>query len=170
MIRRRSTDIDSGITRMSRYPFTAATIARPMPVLPHVGSMITEPGPISPRDSASSTMASAIRSLMLPPGFARSSFIHTSTAGVEQAAESGRAACARWYPVWCRPSWLLLVNVDDAYSFAASGVPAAASCRSDIATLVTIECGGTLCVSQTLPPMTLEWPTTVSPPRIVAFA
>jgi hypothetical protein len=31
-----------------------------------------------------------------------------------------------------------------------------ALCRSDTATLVTIEWGGTLCVSQTLPPMTLE--------------
>jgi len=42
--------------------------------------------------------------------------------------------------------------------------------KSYTATLVTIECGGTLWVSQTLPPMTLECPTTVSPPRIVAFA
>ena len=35
---------------------------------------------------------------------------------------------------------------------------------------VTIEPGGTLWVSQTLPPMMLLRPTTVSPPRIVAFA
>ena len=34
MIFRRSTDIDSGITRMSRYPFTAATLARPIPAFP----------------------------------------------------------------------------------------------------------------------------------------
>ena len=48
--------------------------------------------------------------------------------------------------------------------------PSAALRRSDTATFVTMECGGTLWVSQTLPPMTLECPTTVSPPRIVAFA
>ena len=51
-----------------------------------------------------------------------------------------------------------------------SGVAASAPRCSDTATLVTMECGGTLCVSHTLPPMTLECPTTVSPPRIVAFA
>ena len=52
-----------------------------MPVLPEVGSMITEPGPRIPRASASSIIASAIRSLMLPPGLARSSFAQTSTRG-----------------------------------------------------------------------------------------
>ena len=48
MIRRRSTVIDSGMTRISRYPFTAATMASPMPVLPDVGSMITLSGFSSP--------------------------------------------------------------------------------------------------------------------------
>ncbi len=37
----RSMLIVSGIVMMSRYPFTAATIASPKPVLPLVGSMIT---------------------------------------------------------------------------------------------------------------------------------
>ena len=39
---RRSTDIVSGIVRMRRYPLAAATNARPMPVLPDVGSMRTD--------------------------------------------------------------------------------------------------------------------------------
>ena len=34
----------------------------------------------------------------------------------------------------------------------------------------TVVCGATLCVSQTLEPMTASWPTTVLPPRIVALA
>ena len=50
-------------------------------MLPEVGSMTTEPGPRSPRASASSIIDSAMRSLMLPPGLARSSFIQTSTRG-----------------------------------------------------------------------------------------
>ena len=54
-------------------------MASPMPVLPLVGSTIVMPGVSRPRNSASSIIESAIRSLMLPPGFARSSFIHTST-------------------------------------------------------------------------------------------
>src|SRR3954451_18542320 len=54
-------------------------MARPTPVLPDVGSTITLSGPRMPRRSASSTMESPMRSLMLPPGFARSAFIHTST-------------------------------------------------------------------------------------------
>ncbi len=51
-----------------------------MPVLPEVGSMTTEPGLSTPRSSASSIMARAMRSLMLPPGLARSSLDHTSMA------------------------------------------------------------------------------------------
>src|SRR5512134_1926728 len=52
-----------------------------MPVLPDVGSMIVLPGPRRPRRSASSTIESPMRSLIEPPGFARSAFIHTSTCG-----------------------------------------------------------------------------------------
>ena len=79
--RRRSTENESGMQRMIGYPFTAATIASPMPVFPEVGSTMVPPGASTPRRSASSTIARAIRSLMLPPGFARSSFIHTSAGG-----------------------------------------------------------------------------------------
>src|SRR4051812_24601067 len=49
-----------------------------MPVLPDVGSMIVPPGFSLPERSASSIIASAMRSLMDPPGLARSDFIHTS--------------------------------------------------------------------------------------------
>ena len=44
-----------------------------MPVLPEVGSMMTEPGFSSPLASASSTMALAMRSLTLPAGLKYSS-------------------------------------------------------------------------------------------------
>jgi hypothetical protein len=56
------------------YPFTAATIARPIPVFPDVGSMIVVSRLITPRRSASSIIASPMRSLIDPPGLARSSF------------------------------------------------------------------------------------------------
>jgi hypothetical protein len=51
---------------------TAATIARPMPVFPEVGSMIVPPGASAPDRSAPSTIASAMRSLIEPPGVLRS--------------------------------------------------------------------------------------------------
>ena len=79
--RRRSMENDSGMQRMSRYPLTAATRARPMPVLPEVGSMSTEPGPMIPAFSASSIIPRAIRSLMLPPGLTRSCLAQTVTRG-----------------------------------------------------------------------------------------
>jgi hypothetical protein len=46
----------SGMTSSISYPLMAAIIARAMPVLPLVGSMIRTPGPISPRRSAPSIM------------------------------------------------------------------------------------------------------------------
>src|SRR5438270_10268840 len=49
-----------------------------MPVLPEVGSMIVPPGLSFPERSASSIMARPMRSLIEPPGLARSDFIHTS--------------------------------------------------------------------------------------------
>src|SRR5262249_13805925 len=64
--------MSSGIVRIKRYPRTAHTIASPMPVLPLVGSTSVAPGLTMPRRSASSTMASAIRSFTLPPGFSDS--------------------------------------------------------------------------------------------------
>jgi len=47
----------SGIVKIVRYPLIAATIARPIPVFPLVGSMIVPPGLSSPRRSASSIIA-----------------------------------------------------------------------------------------------------------------
>src|SRR5215217_6168329 len=52
-----------------------------MPVLPEVGSMIVPPFFNTPRRSASSIIAMPMRSLIDPPGFARSSLIHTSFPG-----------------------------------------------------------------------------------------
>src|SRR6478609_4477708 len=49
-----------------------------MPVFPDVGSMIVPPGFSLPERSASSIIARAMRSLIDPPGLARSDFIHTS--------------------------------------------------------------------------------------------
>src|SRR5262245_9716924 len=72
---RRSGLIDSGIVRMTSYPFTAATNASAMPVLPLVGSTIVEtPGSISPSRSATSIIARPIRSFTLFAGFRLSSF------------------------------------------------------------------------------------------------
>src|SRR5665647_3609474 len=52
-------------------------MARPTPVLPEVGSMMVAPGLSSPLFSAASTMPSAMRSLMAPPGLLRSDLIQT---------------------------------------------------------------------------------------------
>src|SRR5881409_4062798 len=49
-----------------------------MPVLPLVGSTIVAPGRSAPRRSASSIIATAIRSLTLPPGLKNSSFASTT--------------------------------------------------------------------------------------------
>ena len=69
-----STLIVSGIVRMIRYPLTAAIDARPIPVFPEVGSMITEPSFNNPFSSASSIIALAILSFTLPAGLKYSSF------------------------------------------------------------------------------------------------
>ena len=53
---------------MQRYPRIAAAIARPVPVLPLVGSTIVPPGLSRPWRSAASSIATAGRSLTLPPG------------------------------------------------------------------------------------------------------
>ena len=52
-------------------------MARPMPVLPLVGSMMTVSGLISPCFSASVIMLKHMRSLTLPPGFLDSSLPRT---------------------------------------------------------------------------------------------
>src|SRR5258706_441205 len=54
----------------------------PTPVLPEVGSTITDsPGRMRPSDSAASIMASAMRSLTDPPGLNCSHLTHTSADG-----------------------------------------------------------------------------------------
>mmetsp|Transcript_6663 Transcript_6663/g.16417 ORF Transcript_6663/g.16417 Transcript_6663/m.16417 type:complete len:203 (+) Transcript_6663:721-1329(+) len=71
---RRSMDMDSGMVRMRSYPFEAATMARPMPVLPEVGSTRVDfPGAMSPRASASWIMLRAMRSFTELAGFDDSS-------------------------------------------------------------------------------------------------
>src|SRR5258707_1381412 len=71
--------IVSGIVRISRYPLTAATNARPIPVLPLVGSISTVlPGLIFPARSASVIMLTPMRSFTLPTGFWLSSLATTS--------------------------------------------------------------------------------------------
>src|SRR3712207_7277459 len=52
-----------------------------MPVLPAVGSIISEPGSRTPRRSASRIIPSAARSLTDPPGFMYSSLANSSPAG-----------------------------------------------------------------------------------------
>ena len=81
--------MSSGIVSTSRYPLRAQTIARPMPVLPEVGSTSVSPGLIRPSRSAASTMLSAMRSFTEPAGFCASSLPSTS------AAPSGTTRCSR---------------------------------------------------------------------------
>src|ERR671912_913129 len=54
-----------------------AAIARPVPVLPEVGSMIVPPGRRRPSRSAASTSRIATRSLIEPPGLKYSSLATT---------------------------------------------------------------------------------------------
>ena len=61
-----------------------------MPVLPEVGSMMTEPGPSSPAASASSSMALATRSFTLPAGLRYSSL--ASIRALSPSAFSMRAS------------------------------------------------------------------------------
>ena len=49
------------------YPFNPAIKAKPIPVFPEVGSMMTDPGWRRPSRSAVSIIRFAIRSLMDPP-------------------------------------------------------------------------------------------------------
>ena len=61
-----------------------AAIARPVPVLPEVGSTIVPPGFRRPSRSAASTRRIATRSLIEPPGLKYSTF--ATTCGVSPAA------------------------------------------------------------------------------------
>ena len=65
---RRSIDIVSGIVMMRRLPRAAAIAARPMPVLPDVGSMRTVSSFTLPAFTASSIIAFAMRSFTEPAG------------------------------------------------------------------------------------------------------
>ena len=56
-----------------RYPLAAATLAKPIPVFPEVGSMITVSGFKMPFASASSSIALATRSFTDPAGLKYSS-------------------------------------------------------------------------------------------------
>src|SRR5687768_69973 len=59
----------SGIVRMRRYPFAAATHARAIPVFPLVGStIVVTPGWMTPSSSARSIIATPMRSLTENPG------------------------------------------------------------------------------------------------------
>ena len=70
--------IVSGITITALYPLEAATIARPTPVLPLVGSIIVPPGLRVPAFSASAIILRAGLSLALPPGFTASNLTRSS--------------------------------------------------------------------------------------------
>ncbi len=85
----RSGDFEAGITMVASYPFAAATIAMPMPVLPEVGSTMVSPGSSAPSRSAASTIARAGRSFALPPGFFDSNFAATTLPGGEATCTSG---------------------------------------------------------------------------------
>ena len=67
----------SGMTRMTLYPLAVPTAARPIPVLPLVGSMMVAPGLRIPFSSASRIISLAILSLTLPAGLKYSSFANT---------------------------------------------------------------------------------------------
>src|SRR4029450_10662985 len=72
-----SFDCLSVVVKMHLYPFTTAAMARPMPVLPDVPSMIVPPGLSAPLRSASSIIFTAIRSLIELPGLKVSSLTRT---------------------------------------------------------------------------------------------
>ena len=59
-----------------------------MPVLPEVGSTMVPPGLQRAGRSASSTIDSAMRSLIEPPGLARSDLIQTCASRAEQAVDA----------------------------------------------------------------------------------
>ena len=70
----RSTLMVSGSVKIALYPLTAATAARPIPVLPLVGSIMVAPSFKIPFFSASSIIANAILSFTEPAGLNASSF------------------------------------------------------------------------------------------------
>mmetsp|Transcript_8011 Transcript_8011/g.13893 ORF Transcript_8011/g.13893 Transcript_8011/m.13893 type:complete len:237 (-) Transcript_8011:2-712(-) len=76
---RRSRDMDAGMVSTSLYDLAAAMNARPMPVLPLVGSIrVVFPAVIEPLSSASAIMLYPILSFTLQQGSIISSLAHTS--------------------------------------------------------------------------------------------
>ena len=76
--RRRSRLMLSGIVTINRYPRAAQVKARPMPVLPLVGSIIKVSGLIRPAASASLIMFTPIRSFTDQSGLKFSNLASTS--------------------------------------------------------------------------------------------
>ena len=62
------------MVQINRYPFTIAAKASPIPVFPDVASIIVPPGLSKPSFSASSTICTAILSLIEFPGLKVSTF------------------------------------------------------------------------------------------------
>jgi hypothetical protein len=75
---RRSMVMVSGMVKTQRKPRAAAAKARPMPVLPLVGSTMTMPGRSVPRSRASSIMATPMRSFTDAYGLKPSCLTSTS--------------------------------------------------------------------------------------------
>ena len=75
----------------TRYPSTAPTAARPMPVFPEVGSTNTDPGESFPSCSARRIIHKATRSFTLPAGFKYSS-LHSSRPESPRAAPKREAS------------------------------------------------------------------------------
>src|SRR5204863_7263699 len=86
--RRRSSVAFPGMTQVSGYPFSFASSASEMPVLPLVGSSSSRPGWSSPAASAASSIAFATRSLIEPVGFWPSSFAYSRTPGFGETRRS----------------------------------------------------------------------------------
>src|SRR5919108_1520719 len=78
-------------------------MAREIPVLPEVGSRITEPGWSRPSFSAWATMKNAARSLTEPVGFLSSSLAHSRTSP-DPAGTAGESRGSPTRGVWPRES------------------------------------------------------------------
>jgi hypothetical protein len=74
----------------------AATAARATPVLPLVGSMMTEPGLRRPFRSASSIMARPMRSFTLDQGLKDSTLARIVAGSASGAGDPGTVPLGRW--------------------------------------------------------------------------
>jgi hypothetical protein len=82
-------------------------------VLPAVASTSVIPGLSTPRASASSTMASAIRSLMEPPGLRCSHFTKTGTGSPRAIRPSGTSAVRPMRPRMSSARPCIVVSVSE---------------------------------------------------------